>query len=935
MIPGNQKTSLLLDSQLPGFVRETPEYDNFRLFLQAYYEWLEQNNNITQESKSLLSYKDIDTTTDEFMDYFVNDFLQYFPEDALIDKKTAVKYARQLYYTKGTPASYQFLFRVLYNSDFELFYTKDAVLRASDGTWYVARSLRLATSDTNFLNIQNYRLFGETSKTIATVENTAVVGTKIDVFISNITRLFQSGEFVRVVDSYNQDVLFNGQPLRAKIIGQVNQIKIDPANRGLLYQPGDPVILYGGLNSNTGIGGVAEVGQTTTGSIERINVINGGYGYRSAPNTMISISNAPGAIATVSGLNPDLQLRANVALVPSDIISLKRYIALNATNYGFSNAAAANANTKLSDAFTFLAFPTYPISSVAVNNGGGGISQIPTATATSYYDTEATANTNLANLGILAPIQIIDGGHGYQANDVIVFSGGIGVGARANVTAVSATGSITRIQYVDDPLRRYPRGGFGYRKINLPNVTVQSANVQAANAQIYVPGILGEDATFSLVTNRTGSITTINLLDGGEDYVSAPNVSLKIQDIVVSNVSISNQPQLGDVVYQGANINVASYIATVNSVSTLQFNLDPASTLYNLRVFNYTSTPNPNLVLKIDRNINAIMANSAFNSSYNQNGVRTYGDGNARANASFLNGLVISQGQYLNSRGHPSSFDVLQSSIYNNYTYIITVQKEIEKYRDVLLNLLHPSGMKVLGRYALKANADYNMDTQEALFQGYPLDYYTQYPGSHAHIYTSNTNKSNNIIYFDGLAGANLQTFIFPGTSTITLAPTNGPSVYGEVVSVNAISNTVTISSNVWLTYANVAYVTGNASSNVINISSLTGRYDIINNGKYSNTDYPVKDIVYAGDVVYVDNNTSKVVSSVDYANNKLILTSNLTSSVGNSFLTVTRTYVANSYISSEQIRIYGPIGQVYVPQLTTEDGFLLTTEDGLELLLG
>jgi len=935
MIPGNQKTSLLLQSQLPGFVKETPEYENFILFLQAYYEWLEQNNNVTKESKSLLSYKDIDTTTDEFMDYFVNDFLQYFPEDALIDKKTAVKYARQLYYTKGTPASYQFLFRVLYNSDFDLFYTKDAVLKASDGTWYVARSVRLASSDINFLEVANYRLFGETSKTIATIENAAIVGTKIDVFISNITRLFQSGEFVRVVDSNNQDVLFGGQPLRAKIIGQVSQIRIDPANRGLLYQPGDPVILYGGLNSNTGIGGTAEVGQTTTGSIERINVINGGFGYRNLPNTKIAITNAPGAIASVSGLNPDLQLRANVALIPADIISLKQYIALNANNYGFNNAASANANTKLSDAFTFLSFATFPISSVAVNNGGGGISQIPTVTATSYYDTEATANTNLANLGILAPIQIIDGGHGYQANDVIVFTGGIGIGARANVTSVSGTGSITRIEYVDDPARRYPKGGFGYRKINLPNVSVQSANAQAANAQIYVPGILGEDATFSVVTNRTGSVTSINLLNGGEDYIAAPNVSLKVQDIVVSNVSISNLPELGDTVYQGANINVASYIATVNSISTLQFNEDPTLTLFNLRVFNYSSPPDPNLVLRIDRNINAIMSNTAFNANYNQFGVRVYGDGNARANASFLNGLVISQGQYLNSKGHPSSFDVLQSSIYNNYTYILTVQKEIAKYRDVLLNLLHPSGMRVLGRYSLKANVEYKMDTQEAVFQGYPLDYYTQYPGTHAHIYTSNTNASNNLIFLDNLAGANIENFIFPAQSIITLTPTNGPQVYGEVTAVNAVSNTVTISSNVWLTFANVAYITGNTSSNVINILSLTGRYDIVNNRKYSNTSYPLKDIVYAGDVIYVNNNSSKIVSSVDYANNKLILTTNLSSNVGNSFLTVTRTYKANSQTSSDQIRIYGPLGQVYVPQLLTEDGNILSTEDDEQLLLG
>ena len=133
MIPGNKKTSLLIQSQLPGFVKDDPDYANFVLFLEAYYEWLEQNNNLTTRSKNLLSYKDIDSTTDEFMNYFVNEFLQYFPAETLISQEQAVKYAKQLYRTKGTPASYKFLFKILYNSDFDYFYTKDAVLKPSDG----------------------------------------------------------------------------------------------------------------------------------------------------------------------------------------------------------------------------------------------------------------------------------------------------------------------------------------------------------------------------------------------------------------------------------------------------------------------------------------------------------------------------------------------------------------------------------------------------------------------------------------------------------------------------------------------------------------------------------------------------------------------------------------------------------------------------------
>ena len=714
MISNGQKTSLLIPSQLPGFIRENPDYNNFVSFIQAYYEWMETNGQVLDRAQNLLNYKDIDSTTNDFIDYFINDFLQYFPQDALISKSSAVKVAKQLYQSKGTPASYQFLFRILYNSDFDLFYTKDAVLRASDGKWYVAKSLKLATLDKRFLSINNYRLFGETTKSIATVENSVVAGTKTEVFISNIERLFQSGEYVRVVDNANQDVLFSGYPLRAKIVGQISQITIDPNNRGLLYQAGDPVIVYGGLESVNGHGATAVVGTTTSGSILNINVTNEGYGYSDSPNTILNITNAPGAIAIVGSLDPRANSVANVAYVPLDSIAPHQYIRLDSLDYQFANVANANTDTVMANAFSFLNMQLFPISSVLLQNGGGNIKKPPVVTAESRYLDLNGDYASFEALGILAPIQITNGGTGYEVGDTIVFTGGTGYDAQAAVTNVAANGMIITIKYTSDGFS--PLGGMGYSPTSLPVVSVNSANVLASNASIFVPSILGEGATFSVVTDRTGAISTINILDNGEDYTSKPNVSLKVQDIVVSNVSISDVPSFGDTVYQGVSLDLATYSATVNNVTLLTPNGDPALSLYNLRVFEYSSLPDPTKDLKINnKNINLVMANTAYTADYNSNGIRIYGDGRAKANASFLNGLVLSQGQYLNKQGQPSSYDVLQSSIYNNFTYQITVEKEIAKYRDILLNLLHPSGMKVLGRYSLRSNASFTSTAYSSL----------------------------------------------------------------------------------------------------------------------------------------------------------------------------------------------------------------------------
>jgi hypothetical protein len=106
----------------------------------------------------------------------------------------------------------------------------------------------------------------------------------------------------------------------------------------------------------------------------------------------------------------------------------------------------------------------------------------------------------------------------------------------------------------------------------------------------------------------------------------------------------------GDYIYQGANLNTATYIARVDSVVLKEGNLEADLSKYNLRVFNYTSNPNTQLYLTVDnKNINFVLANTSSGGKYNDYGYKNYGDGNAKGTASFLNGLVISQGQYLNT----------------------------------------------------------------------------------------------------------------------------------------------------------------------------------------------------------------------------------------------------------------------------------------------
>ena len=967
MIPNNQKTSLLIPSQLPGFIKDDPNYTNFVAFLQSYYEWLETSGNVTDASKNILNYSDIDTTSSQFLQYFYDEFLKYFPQDVIVDRSRVIKIAKELYKAKGTPASFKFLFRILYNTGVDFFFTKDVVLRASAGKWYVTNSLNVLSTDTTFLNAVNYTVFGETTQSIGIVENVINTGSKMQIYISNIERQFQSGETIRIVDSNKQDIYWlngkivsadtpNAYVLSGKVVGQIN--KVNFSNQGSLYQAGDPLVFYGGLTSSSGIGASAFVTGVSSGSIQSITVSSGGYGYRAQTNTSISIATVGATTqpsATVFSLNPANS--ANVAFLTINTLDSGNLmsVVLSSNNYSsntrnFPNLTSCASNTTLANALSFIAFQTNPISSLTVTSGGVGIQSISSITATSLYPTSnVNYQADLSKVGILAPIQILNGGKGYRNNDTILISGGPGYGAYANVISVNPANSntITAVSYVfasNTKSQLFPLGGMGYQATSLPTATVSSANATAYGASLVIPGVLGTGATFQSVVSGVGKINGVTITNYGQDYSSLPLISLAVQDVIVSGVDLTNLPTPGDLLFQSPDNTLpnAAYFAYFDSIVPVSISSNPASSLYRIRLYEY----NGSSLLKygttqlIDSVNLATFTIANYNSGRFVKGILTYGDGQASASATFTNGLFKSQGQYVDTTGQPSGSDVLQSSIYNNYTYEILVQKEIEKYRKILLGLLHPSGMKVLGRYVLSSANNRIFNLQSGLYSGHTLAYYMGTPGvvatmntaaTSAETYTTNTIKLTNIP-----SGTNLANIFFANATTVRLSSDKGDSVISLVTGVNTTTNVLTLQANTFLTYQNVATVKVIAGTNTINILSLTGLYKYYKDSNYSNTMYPMMDIIKVGDSVTVSNNpTLRIVTSVDYVNNIVTVNSNYIFNAGNGAsanITVVRPFTTNS---AAYFQVFGPTGIVYIPELVTESGITLITEDGNTILLG
>lgn len=288
----NFKLSSVVRKQLPEFVRS--DYPLFVTFLEKYYEWLEQNNNAHYEIDALRDSNDIDEADSFYIEKLRNDLLPYFPQNIVADKRLFLKLISNFYKSSGTQESVKFLFKALYNDNIEIYYPKEDILISSDGKWVLPLALRVDTNDNNIFNLPKTLITGQTSKATAIVEKVIrsidrQLGISyVELYISNIERLFETGETISAtyIDSTtNLPVTVSG-----RLIGSLSEIKINPNNRGLFYNGydpeinynGDPLSIVGGLNpdSPNPIGAIAYVGETTKGGITDINVIDGGFGFR-------------------------------------------------------------------------------------------------------------------------------------------------------------------------------------------------------------------------------------------------------------------------------------------------------------------------------------------------------------------------------------------------------------------------------------------------------------------------------------------------------------------------------------------------------------------------------------------------------------------------------------------------------------------------------
>lgn len=305
MATAAKTVSALIGQQLPDFIRA--DHPKFQRFLELYYAWLEDETkgNTVYHIMNTEKYRDVDETLDPFIRLFKQELLPYFPETSALSIAKILKGAREFYVKKGSEESVKWLFRVLFGIDVEIYYPKNQILIVSDGKWKLPQAFQLTLSPENDLIdvnlLEKHKATGSISKATCIIESAnktidKTFGNEIlEMYVSNVNKSFENGEDLEIpyVDKNGVEQLFS-----EKIIGSISgitidsNIKTDPQQkrRGLLYNIGDPIVVFGGIsNTPEAEDAVAIVGNVSVGSIEGLAITFPGYGYRTYSNTEVEV----------------------------------------------------------------------------------------------------------------------------------------------------------------------------------------------------------------------------------------------------------------------------------------------------------------------------------------------------------------------------------------------------------------------------------------------------------------------------------------------------------------------------------------------------------------------------------------------------------------------------------------------------------------------
>lgn len=712
----NSKTSALIKSQVPDFVRA--DHELFVEFLEDYYKFLEQDGQLSYVTKNFPRFLDIDEIKEDidhdaaeghphyleeetdyhaFLQKLYDNFTALIPDSILADKVLLLKHAKEFYRTRGSESSIRFLMRALYNEDVEFYYPKSDILRASDGKWFVEKSLNVkdfavdnVANSTAFSMFAGRTIRGATSNSTCTVEaadqyyDNGVLITELKV--SAIEQDFLNGEEIFTFFDENGTV----KRLSCNLFsGQIDNILV--TNPGSGYIQGSTVA----INSNSGSGGIVIISKVNKayleGKIKSVEVTIPGAGFRANDVLLFTGGGGRDAAANISVVNEDETYHpSSYDIVGSRIIDVANNTIANTLNVNQNEAYSNMSNVYVNTSNLIITTGTGPATTVNLD--------FWTANSNVYFETGDYIMTN--NEYVLVTSSNI------ESNIITVspnLSANLGsmsfvVYKKPNANTTVAN-SVIYWQYANcGPVLsvKVTNPGLGY--IELPTVDVLS------NTFIRSMGILGR-----MEINHGGFGYVVgDILEFSNQYGYYGEGANGVVTIVDANGTIE---QVSFVPRQGYTIGGSGYLqSALPSISVISQNVSAYGA--NIAV---SAIIGDGELLEATSNVIGgvaqlrVISRGAGYASNTTIDLSTQGDGTAQADPTIITGVYTYPGRYITDDGHLSGYNFLQDrDYYQPYSYVIKSVTSLEKYRKSIKELSHPAGMKLFGQHVYKSESESN-----------------------------------------------------------------------------------------------------------------------------------------------------------------------------------------------------------------------------------
>lgn len=674
------KTSLLVDRQLPEFVRE--EYPVFVSFIEAYYEFLEterytngisQKNNLTEKLKELRNISDIDFSLDDFQDQFFNTYISYLPKETVVTKDFLIKNILPLYQSKGTQKSFQLLFRLLFGEEIQIDYPGERILRSSDGKWKIENIIRTE------LEIYN-EYISDGQRTIYYLPY-VLEPNNIQIYINGVLsqnyyirkelkKIFfnqtpSQNSIIKVVYNGTFDTsIFNSRQISGEISGSkviiekvarrniaglnFYQFFVEQKNIVGTFRNGEIIKIEVNNDDN-----IIPFYFQTISDVEIINIISPGSGYSVGDAALLLGSSTESAVAIIDRV--DSGKIENISLKNGKFgagYKLENEVVANGYNTSvFSAEIDAVDDSGTLSPNTFIYFNEELISdylSINISDPDYGFTQpsIPTVNLESIIEECYTGNV-ISNLGPATNVSI----------------------SISQLLTNSNVEFIINSTLLYDDVKISDFNAIGTIKIINPGVGYSVGDEIIFTNTEYFSG-QGAKAFISSVT-PAGSINRVTVENGGynyrKDYLptlsvnsSGTNAVLQVEHFMGQDAEFAYE--VGDGV-QGKILSIRI--------------LNPGK--------GYTVKPIVDLKFS--------------------------GDGNATAEANIRSSFVQLPGRWINSDGLLSSDEIrLQGeNYYVDFSYVISSQIEFQRYKNIIKDLMNPVGSVNYAVYKIEDNIDSNL----------------------------------------------------------------------------------------------------------------------------------------------------------------------------------------------------------------------------------